>query len=203
MLVAYCMLLVILLACLQVAAALLAAKQRADAPGWQAFQEHVHALKNRRTRARREAEDLQGSIFAADTAQRLQREGALVGAASLGTLLLPDRLNMLHLASTHMSLHTELPSFAAFPTIVPFQGHAATRRPAFPADEPEGEDGGSAPVRPLGRACRIVLISGFESFNVDLYKKARPFVAFLASSSIMMLRYPREPLHDLPFPASQ
>jgi hypothetical protein len=71
----------VLLACLpvQAAAALLAAKQRVDAPGWQAFQERVHALKNQRMRARREAEDLQGSIFAADTAQRLQREGALVG----------------------------------------------------------------------------------------------------------------------------
>lgn len=65
----------------QVAAALLAAKQREDAPGWQAFQERVHALKNQRTRARREAEDLQASIFAADTAQRLQREGALTGVA--------------------------------------------------------------------------------------------------------------------------
>ena len=27
-------------------------------------------------------------------------------------------------------------------------------------------------VQGLNRDCRIVLISGFESFNVDLYKKA-------------------------------
>lgn len=64
---------------IQAASALLAAKQAADPGGWGAFQERVHALKNQRTRARREAEDLQASVFAADTAARLQREGALAG----------------------------------------------------------------------------------------------------------------------------
>ncbi len=61
----------------QTASALLAAKQKADPRGWQDFQEAVHALKNQRTRALREAEDLQASIFAADTALRLQKEGAI------------------------------------------------------------------------------------------------------------------------------
>lgn len=63
--------------CLQTASAILAAKQKSDPLGWQTFQEKVHALKNKRTRALREAEDLQGSIFAADTALRLQKEGAV------------------------------------------------------------------------------------------------------------------------------
>ncbi len=54
--------------------------------------------------------------------------------------------------------------------------------PFFPADEDEGEGGRAAPARPLGRACRIVLISGFESFNVDLYKKARPPLCCLAAT---------------------
>ena len=31
--------------------------------------------------------------------------------------------------------------------------------------------GGPTPLRPLNRACRIVLVTGFESFNVDLYKQ--------------------------------
>ena len=57
--------------------ALLAAKQRGDPGGWRAFQERAHALKNRRARARREAEDLETSLFAAQTALRLQDEGAL------------------------------------------------------------------------------------------------------------------------------
>ncbi len=38
-------------------------------------------------------------------------------------------------------------------------------------------------VQALDRDCRIVLISGFESFNVDLYKKAgtpvTPIVSFV------------------------
>ena len=57
--------------------ALIAAKQRGNPAGWRAFQERAHALKNRRTRARREAEDLAASLFAAQTALRLQSEGAL------------------------------------------------------------------------------------------------------------------------------
>ena len=63
--------------CAQTASALLAAKQKADPKGWQDFQETVHALKNQRTRTQREAEDLQASLFAADTALRLQKEGAV------------------------------------------------------------------------------------------------------------------------------
>jgi hypothetical protein len=63
--------------CVQVITALLAAKQKQDPQSWQDFQERIHALKNQRTRARREAEDLQASIFAAETALRLQKEGAL------------------------------------------------------------------------------------------------------------------------------
>ena len=61
----------------QAMSALLAAKQRGDPGGWRAFQEHVAALKNQRTRARREAEDLETSLFAAQTALRLQSESAL------------------------------------------------------------------------------------------------------------------------------
>ena len=57
--------------------ALLTAKQKGDPAGWRAFQERVHALKNQRTRAKREAEDLESSLFAAQTALRLQSEGAL------------------------------------------------------------------------------------------------------------------------------
>ncbi len=57
--------------------ALLTAKQRGDPSGWRAFQERVHALKNQRTRAKRETEDLETSLFAAQTALRLQAEGAL------------------------------------------------------------------------------------------------------------------------------
>ena len=57
--------------------ALLTAKQKGDPGGWRAFQERVSALKNQRTRARREAEDLETSLFAAQTALRLQDEGAL------------------------------------------------------------------------------------------------------------------------------
>ncbi|CAL8470018.1 g9560 [Coccomyxa elongata] len=102
------------------ASAILAAKQKSDPLGWQKFQETVHAMKNQRTRAVREAEDLQSSIFAADTALRLQQEGAV--------------------------------------------------------DEDDGEAVLSG-VQALDRDCRIVLISGFESFNVDLYKKAARRVA--------------------------
>lgn len=71
--------------------ALLAAKQKRDPQGWQQFQERIHALKNQRTRARREAEDLQTSTFAAETALRLQQEGALGGLCTgfLPGLLLP------------------------------------------------------------------------------------------------------------------
>ena len=65
----------------QAMSALLAAKQKRDPSGWRAFQERVHALKNRRTRARREAEDLEASLFAAQTALRLQSEGALGATA--------------------------------------------------------------------------------------------------------------------------
>ena len=32
----------------------------------------------------------------------------------------------------------------------------------------------------LSRECRIVLVSGFESFNVELYKKVRQCVLFLS-----------------------
>jgi hypothetical protein len=39
------------------------------------------------------------------------------------------------------------------------------------ADEDDGESVQSR-VQGLNRDCRIVLISGFESFNVDLYRKA-------------------------------
>lgn len=39
------------------------------------------------------------------------------------------------------------------------------------ADEDDGESVQSG-VQGLNRDCRIVLISGFESFNVDLYRKA-------------------------------
>ena len=62
---------------LQAMSALLGAKQKGDHSGWRAFQERAHALKHRRTRARREAEDLEASLFAAQTALRLQSEGAL------------------------------------------------------------------------------------------------------------------------------
>ena len=62
---------------LQAMSALLGAKQKGDPSGWRAFQERAHVLKNRRTRARREAEDLEASLFAAQTALRLQSEGAL------------------------------------------------------------------------------------------------------------------------------
>lgn len=61
----------------QAMSALLSTKQRGDPGGWRVFQERAHALKNRRTRARREAEDLETSLFAAQTALRLQDEGAL------------------------------------------------------------------------------------------------------------------------------
>ena len=57
--------------------ALITAKQKGDPAGWRAFQERAHSLKNQRTRARREAEDLAASLFAAQTALRLQSEGAL------------------------------------------------------------------------------------------------------------------------------
>ena len=67
--------------------ALLTAKQRGDPSGWRAFQERVHALKNQRTRAKREAEDLETSLFAAQTALRLQDEGAL--GKKLCLLLVP------------------------------------------------------------------------------------------------------------------
>ena len=39
-------------------------------------------------------------------------------------------------------------------------------------DESDGDDMASL-ARGLSRECRIVLVSGFESFNVDLYRKAR------------------------------
>ena len=61
----------------QAMSALITAKQKGDPAGWRAFQERAHALKNQRTRARREAEDLGASLFAAQTALRLQSEGAL------------------------------------------------------------------------------------------------------------------------------
>ena len=61
----------------QAMSALITAKQKGDPAGWRAFQERVHALKNQRTRAKREAEDLEASLFAAQTALRLQSEGAL------------------------------------------------------------------------------------------------------------------------------
>ena len=57
--------------------ALITAKQKGDPAGWRAFQERAHSLKNQRTRARREAEDLAASLFAAQTALRLQSSGAL------------------------------------------------------------------------------------------------------------------------------
>lgn len=51
------------------------------------------------------------------------------------------------------------------------------------ATDEEESDGTAAfaPPRPLGRACRIVLISGFESFNVDLYRKV--FVHLVGTTS--------------------
>ncbi len=61
----------------QAMSALLAAKQKGDPSGWRAFQERAHALRSRRARARREAEDLEASLFAAQTALRLQTEGAI------------------------------------------------------------------------------------------------------------------------------
>ena len=39
-------------------------------------------------------------------------------------------------------------------------------------DEDDGDDLASL-AQGLSRECRIVLVSGFESFNVELYKKAR------------------------------
>ncbi len=68
--------------------ALLTAKQRGDPGGWRAFQERVHALKNQRTRAKREVEDLETSLFAAQTALRLQDEGALGKKLRLSLTLL-------------------------------------------------------------------------------------------------------------------
>lgn len=40
----------------------------------------------------------------------------------------------------------------------------------------EEDEGGETPpsVHRLDRTCRVVLVSGFESFNVDLYKKVNP-----------------------------
>ena len=74
--------------------ALLTAKQKGDPGGWRAFQESVSALKNQRTRAKREAEDLETSLFAAQTALRLQDEGALGKSlcyCSSPTSVLPSR----------------------------------------------------------------------------------------------------------------
>lgn len=145
----------------QTASALLAAKQKADPRGWQDFQEAVHALKNQRTRALREAEDLQASIFAADTALRLQKEGAIG----------EPHLCMGHLVCVSPSLLCAACCRALLPQ--QYAGKWTDSATLFCCtDEDDGEAVRSG-LQGLNRECRIVLISGFESFNVDLYKKAR------------------------------
>jgi hypothetical protein len=45
--------------------ALLTAKEREDPPGWQAFQQRMQTLKLQRTRAMREAENVQTALLEA------------------------------------------------------------------------------------------------------------------------------------------
>lgn len=59
----------------QAMAALLAAKEAGDAPGWQRFQADIHTLKLQRTRVLREAEDVRLALYAAEAEYRQSLDG--------------------------------------------------------------------------------------------------------------------------------
>ena len=104
--------------------ALLAEKERVDAPGWQAFQSQVAMLKLKKTRLEREIEE------ASTLLGESERQNA-------------SRKNLAALRASEAAASS-----------------AARGRG-------EGSEGG---VNVQGT--RIVLITGFESFNVELYKRA-------------------------------
>ncbi|KAG1670953.1 hypothetical protein FOA52_011388 [Chlamydomonas sp. UWO 241] len=104
--------------------ALLAAKEGADAPGWQAFQAQVHMLKLQRSRVEREASEVAAAVGEAERSNATRAAASALRAA-------------------------EVVSDAA-------------------ARKQRGGAGGGAPTRTV----KIVLMTGFESFNGDLYKRA-------------------------------
>ncbi|KAL6750256.1 CobN/Magnesium chelatase-domain-containing protein, partial [Haematococcus lacustris] len=140
--------------------ALLREKQEQDPAGWTQFQQQVRQLKLRRTRAAREAQDLAQAL----TSSQQQQAGRSERASRL----------------TSQPPH---PAAAPAPPTPP----PTTTAPGWPWGLNLGFGGGppAVGVEPLTRPVRIVLVSGFESFNVDLYKQAaRQIKAVLPSVSL-------------------
>ncbi|GFH06894.1 DUF3479 domain-containing protein [Haematococcus lacustris] len=140
--------------------ALLREKQEQDPAGWTQFQQQVRQLKLRRTRAAREAQDLAQAL----TSSQQQQAGRSERASRL----------------TSQPPH---PAAAPAPPTLP----PTTTAPGWPWGMKLGFGSGppAVGVEPLTRPVRIVLVSGFESFNVDLYKQAaRQIKAVLPSVSL-------------------
>ncbi|GFR42159.1 hypothetical protein Agub_g3011 [Astrephomene gubernaculifera] len=127
-----------------VAALMAAAEAAAGAGAWREFQSQVSTLKLQRSRTTREAEELRAALAAAQRSAASNSSKRTAAAAAAAD------------SSSGQAAHG-----LAVPLARPGGGTAATRG---------GGGGGTAGA--AVRDVRIVLLSGFESFNVGLYKEA-------------------------------
>lgn len=169
----------------QLLQALVAAKGAADAKGWQDFQARVSGLKLTRSRALREAEEVAAAL---EQAQRREATAGEVDEYDAGDSFLgcipalragwladvwqPGTAAPYHPAMQQAPAGAE--TLGTYPTVPDPPSTLCVLRSlrAATAQWDEEEAGGTGQPTHRKGTLKIVLITGFESFNVDLYKKA-------------------------------
>ena len=172
------------------------AKQRQDPAGWQAFQSRAATVKLQLSRAEQQLESAAAAADAAAAAERIAGEPQRTGPSAEVRLqgrrgsywcehaaTAPERtclqLPGCTCAVDWGDMPAEASKLACVRLLLHLQHRTGQARPLPPG--PSAAAAGAAGDKPEApsplagqRTCRIVLISGFESFNTGLYRQARP-----------------------------